>query len=543
LATAPLVIGDNLLAVEAHQTSGDTADLVFGMSLLAATQFPVVITDPSQPADREVGAGDPTTFSAEFVGTPPLSFHWLKDGNPIEDATNATLTLDPVLQEDTGAYALEIVNLLSTNVTRSAVLTVTNSPVRITDSDQPADVTITEGLPVIFTVAVVGSAPISYQWHHGVEPITGETNAIFAIPEARMSDAGDYHVVVTNPFPSSITSRTARLTVTADTDAPEVVGVVGTPNKITITFSEPLDPASANAMTNYALNGGLTVTGAAQDSADASIVVLTTSAQTLGASYALTIDKVLDRFDNAIAPNTMVPFKSRIVIDGSFDDWATVPLAFSDPPQDSSESTDYQDVYVANDDDYLYLRVTLHTPSELGIFYNNLFLDTDNDPTTGYPFGGIGSDMLVQSGGGYQEKNGGFNEGDIDGLDWAMAPTGVGDNFEFRISRHAAYASDGLAVFATNVVGIVLESENTGFQTRDTAPDAGGFGYTFAGSSQLAPLDISFSQTGPTISWAGPGKLQMRQSLITGSWQDVENPTNPYPLQTTNSESYYRLSQ
>ena len=130
---APLVIGENVLAVEVHQTGGDTAELVFGMSLTAAHQFPAVITDPSQPADRSVGAGAPTTFSAEFLGTPPLSFQWLKGGSPITDATNATLTIDPVLQGDAGGYSLRISNPFATNVTRSGLLTVTNSPGRITD--------------------------------------------------------------------------------------------------------------------------------------------------------------------------------------------------------------------------------------------------------------------------------------------------------------------------------------------------------------------------------------------------------------------------
>jgi len=70
---------------------------------------------------------------------------------------NATLTIDPVLQGDAGSYSLRIGNPLATNVTRSAVLTVTNSPVRITDPNQPADQTVTEGTPVTFTVAAVGS--------------------------------------------------------------------------------------------------------------------------------------------------------------------------------------------------------------------------------------------------------------------------------------------------------------------------------------------------------------------------------------------------
>jgi hypothetical protein len=495
-----------------------------------------------QPADRSAGAGDPTTFSAEFIGTSPLSFQWLKNNDPLADATNATLTIDTVLQEDAGAYALRIVNPLSTNVTRAAVLTVTNSPLRITDAAQPADQTITEGLPVTFAVAVVGSAPISYQWFKGTTAIAEATNATYVIPAVAISDTGDYHAVVTNPFPSSVTSRTAHLTVAADTNGPTVLSVAGTPNKATITFSEPVSQASANATTNYSFSGGLTLTGANQDTNDPTVVVLTTGPQTLGTTYTLTINGVLDRFNNPIAPGTQVTFKSGIVIDGSFDDWASVPLAFSDP-QDSTESIDYQDVYVASDDQYIYVRVTLYSPGDPADFHNNLFIDADSTPATGFSVGGIGSEMLIQSGAGYQEKDGGFNEGDINGLDYSIAPSGNGTNFEFRISRNATYAISGLPVFTTNSFTMALEAESSGFATKDIAPDTAGFSYTFASPSQPGPLAISSGQGQVTISWSGTGKLQLRPSLTSGTWQDVPDATSPYTVQTTNNQSFFRLIQ
>lgn len=541
--TAPLAIGENVLAVEVHQTGGDAADLVFGMSLTAARQFPVVITDPSQPADRSVGAGDSTTFSAEFIGTPPLSFQWSKGGNLITDATNATLAIDPVLQGDAGSYSLRIRNPLATNITRSAILTVTNSPVRITDTTQPADQTVTEGLPASFTVPAVGSAPLRYQWFKGNNAIPDATNETFTIPDVRTSDAGGYFAVVTNPFPSSVTSRTARLTVTADTNPPTVLSAVGTPNKITVSFSEPVTAASATALPNYLLTGGLTIGGATQDPNDASVVVLATSAQTLGASYTLTINNVFDRFNNRIATNTRITFKSSIVIDGSFDDWAGVPLAFTDP-QDSTESLDYRDVYVANDDDYIYLRVTLWAPGDFADFHNNLFIDADNDVATGYGFSGIGSDLLIQSGGGYEQQPGVFNNGTASALDWLMAPEGASTAVEFRFSRHAVYDTSGASVFTTNMIAFALEAENAGFATREIAPDSGGHVYTFAAPTELGPLSVGLNAQGQvSISWSGPGTLQSRPSLTSGSWQDVAGAVSSYTTQPTNSQTYFRLIQ
>jgi hypothetical protein len=297
-------------------------------------------------------------------------------------------------------------------------------------------------------------------------------------------------------------------------------------------------------VTNYSLSGGLIVNSAVADPNSPTDVVLTTSAQTLGTSYTLTINKVLDRFNNAIAPDTKVTFKSTIVIDGSFDDWATVPLANEDP-QDTTESTDYKDVYIASDADYLYLRVTLHSPSDLGIFYNNIYIDADNDTTTGYQFR-LGSEMLIQGGGGFQEKNGLFNEGDISDLDWAIAPEVVGTDFELRISRRAKYVSDGLPVFTGDTIALVLESENTSFQTRDTAPDTDTLIHVFNESTpvSLGALAVRLQAGQVTITWSGTaGRLQSRQSLTTGSWQDVPNPTNPYTFQPAQAQGFYRLTQ
>src|SRR5437667_5117693 len=171
----------------------------------------------------------------------------------------------------------------------------------------------------------------------------------------------------------------------------------------------------------------------------------------------------------------------HITIDGSFDDWAGIAPAFEDS-SDTTNSIDYAAVYVANDADYLYLRFTLHAPGDPFTSRENMFIDADHDPATGFPVGGIGSEMLIQSGVGYEERAGGFNDGfNFDGLDWAAAPTIAATNFEVRISRHAAYTSQPPGpVFASDTIALVLEAETPNFTSVEFAPDSGGQTYTFA---------------------------------------------------------------
>ena len=109
----------------------------------------------------------------------------------------------------------------------------------------------------------------------------------------------------------------------------------------------------------------------------------------------------------------------HISIDGSFADWTGVPLAYT-ATEGSADAIQYENIYIANDQTNLYIRFTLYSPrpDAFANSYDNIFIDTDDSSASGYAVAGIGSEMLIQWGGGYQEKNGGFNEGGINGLGW-----------------------------------------------------------------------------------------------------------------------------
>jgi hypothetical protein len=535
-----LVAGENVLAVEVHDRIQNAMDLFFDLGLKASSDYPVVITDALQPADRSVVAGQGTTFSLEILGTPPLTYQWLKGGQPIEGATNATLEIPQVLAADAGAYSVRVTNPGGTVTSREAQLTVTGVPVAISDATLPADVTTNEGLPVTFTVQATGSAPVTYQWFKGSNPIDGATSATYTISNVAASDAGDYSVKVSNPV-NSVTSRVAKLIVNSDITPPSIVSVSGTPNKVIVQFSEPVDTTTAGNIANYQLGGGLVVQSASPDAADPTRVTLTTSSQALGTQYTLTVTGVKDLFGNVIAAGASKSFPSTIIIDGSFDDWAGRDSAFTDDEEDPAAGTDFKDIWVSSDPDYIYIRFNLYNTGNPSSFLNNIFIDADNDTATGFPTYGIGSEMVIQSGVGYQEKNGAFNEGTINGLDFAISPEGDGNDFELRISRHAKYASDNTDVFTSDTIKFLLETENPSFSTTDTAPNSGGLEITLA-QGALGSFQIARQQDGKVvISWTGPGKLQTRDSLTTGTWTDVPDATSPYTV-TPTGQAFYRLT-
>ena len=212
---------------------------------------------------------------------------------------------------------------------------------------------------------------------------------------------------------------------------------------------------------------------------------------------------------DVVQAQTTVPSTfANINIDGNFSDWANVPLAYT-APVGSSDAIQYENIYIANDTSDFFIRFTLYSarPGAFANSYDNIFIDSDDNASTGYPFDGIGSEMLIQSGTGYQEGIANFTEGNINGLGWSIAGSSDSMDFELEISRSATYASDGELVFTNNTIAVQLEGDDTGYNNVEFAPSSGGFAYTFATSPVPEP-----STTG--LALAGFGFLIMTGKLI-----------------------------
>ncbi|MDR3459640.1 MAG: Ig-like domain-containing protein [Verrucomicrobiae bacterium] len=545
-----LQIGDNILEVETHQAPASSADMVFGLSLTAAAQFPIRNADTNQPADRFVVAGNPTTFSASLIASGPLNYQWLKNSSPISGATNATYTIPVVLGTDAGAYALLISNPLSTNTTRGAVLTVSNQPVAFTDPSLPADVVAVAGQPVTLSASVAGSPPLQFQWYQGNTPIVAATNSTYTIPFAVVTNAGTYHVNVSNPA-NATNGRLASVAILPDTVPPVLTRITSTKSQVILSFSKPVDAATAAVSAHYGLSGGNPVVSGAINPADASQVVLTTSGTlNFGTVYTVSVNGVKDLFGNNIVISGS--FARAITIDGSFADWDGMAPVYSGP-SGSDGAADFANIYMFNDDTKYYFYVTLwhDIPSASGQFpaYVNMFFNTDGDPSTGYIPGSVGSELLIQSGYSYQEKNGGFNEGSINNLNWTCLPAAPGTNFEFSVSRLATFASDNSLVFPTNQLSYLFQGMTPGFVALNQAPASGLISYTNVTTPAVASLPLGglavagLSAGKIAVVWNSPGTLQECGSLAGGSWTNLPAAVSPYVVPISGGQRYFRLSQ
>jgi hypothetical protein len=545
ISGGPLQIGDNVLEVETHQAASSASDMVFGMSLTAAAQYPPTIEDTNQPADLTVTAGQPATFTSDVFGS-SLTYQWSMNGTPITGATNSTYTIPLVLTNNAGNYALTVANSLATNTTRSAVLTVLSTPVVI--NVQPSSQLVVEGRPVSLSVGASGSATVLYQWYQGANEVLGATNAVYSLPSAALTNAGVYFVNISNPADST-NSTAVSLTVLKDTIPPAVTNIAAGGSKIILSFTEALNPVSSTNLANYLVNDGISVTNATISGDQ--VTLLTSTPLSLGTIYSITVNGVSDPYGNV--ENVTYPFAPTIIIDGNFADWQGLSPIYSGP-SGSDGAADFKDIYVYDDANYYYFRVTLwhDIPSASGQFpkYMDMFYDTDNNSETGYS--AIGSDFLQQSTAFYQEKNGNFNDGVTPlGINYLIAPTvpaaSFPADFEFRYSKDATFG-DGTPLFPTNVINFLWEGQTPGFVVENIAPSDGGvISYTNS-TLVVPPLPVGsvaiYNMTGgnAAIVWDAQAALQSSSSL-TGPWTNVPSATSPFTMPYSGNQQFFRLAQ
>jgi endonuclease/exonuclease/phosphatase family metal-dependent hydrolase len=177
-----------------------------------------------------------------------------------------------------------------------------------------------------------------------------------------------------------------------------------------------------------------------------------------------------------------------IQLDGLFEDWAAVSLMASDNPNDGG-TVDFADVWVANDQDFLYIR--FETGGEVQPDEQQdirLYIDTDLNAGTGTSFGGIGAELVWELG----NRNGSFKGSAIDHPDIGLLIGPTVSNTEFELALRRDATPNGSALFPGNQLRFILRDASSG----DTVPNSGGITYTFTAGSDVAPT-LSLAKTDP----------------------------------------------
>lgn len=98
------------------------------------------------------------------------------------------------------------------------------APTPPTFVSHPSSTNVFTRADVSLSVLVTGTGPFSYQWFKGASLLTGATNAVLALTNIQLADAGTYLVTVENSA-GSTNSNPAIVNVTTRPEAPSVLAI------------------------------------------------------------------------------------------------------------------------------------------------------------------------------------------------------------------------------------------------------------------------------------------------------------------------------
>lgn len=167
-----------------------------------------------------------------------------------------------------------------------------------------------------------------------------------------------------------------------------------------------------------------------------------------------------------------------IVVDGNQADWTTLDVRQADVG-DEDGPTGIERLWMAHTEQHLFLRLTVDAPISLEVNNNlTLYLDTDNDPTTGPSTLGLGAELEWTFG----QRTGRLGSGraiDHEDIGIASLPTVRADTFEIALDRSAQ--PGGAPLFSGDSLRIALSANG------DRLPDDdGGLGYVLSDTDAAA---------------------------------------------------------
>lgn len=162
------------------------------------------------------------------------------------------------------------------------------------------------------------------------------------------------------------------------------------------------------------------------------------------------------------ALNTISGQEFARLIDEDFSDWPESEILYKDVHNDiNSGGIDLRNFSAKADDNFFYMVIEFG--SEVNIQDDNniaLFIDADNNSSTGFSIDGIGAELKYVFG----ERRGTFfkNSGNSDvrqnNIGLVSSPTVTSDKFEISVKRDSEI--DGEDVFTSNSIKILLKDES-----------------------------------------------------------------------------------
>lgn len=156
------------------------------------------LTIAQQPQSQNLYVGNDLNLSiVPAGGLTPYSYQWFKDAFPIENATEASLSIEDVTLDDTGLYQCRVMDELGgEELSEPAAILVTP---KITITKNPISIdTYTDSSHVLEVAASGGNGEYTYIWRFNAVAIPEAPNAtVYTLEDLQPEDTGFYDCVVT----------------------------------------------------------------------------------------------------------------------------------------------------------------------------------------------------------------------------------------------------------------------------------------------------------------------------------------------------------
>ncbi len=157
-----------------------------------------------QPQPQTVQLHSNATFNVVAASATDLTYQWLKNGQPISDETDSSLTIYGAQSGDAASYGVVVSNATVSVTSSMAELTVQAPPIIVSG---PQSQIVTNGAKVTFSAYPIGTGPLSYQWLLNGAPLPGQTKTNLLIASVSVSDLGSYALAVNGPAGDTISTN------------------------------------------------------------------------------------------------------------------------------------------------------------------------------------------------------------------------------------------------------------------------------------------------------------------------------------------------
>ncbi|MGD9202125.1 MAG: immunoglobulin domain-containing protein, partial [Chitinispirillia bacterium] len=158
------------------------------------------------PKNRQINLGEDATFNVKAKGKEPITFQWFHDDSEMDGENSSTLKIQNARPDDAGKYRCRVENRGGSDLSSYATLAVSG---KLNILEQPKDVVSFSGPDhtAEFSILVIGSEPIEYQWQYNGEDIEGEDFKELEIEYVTSYHAGTYRCVIKNEFGETISNE------------------------------------------------------------------------------------------------------------------------------------------------------------------------------------------------------------------------------------------------------------------------------------------------------------------------------------------------